>query len=183
VDLARDTKQALAYAALAAALAESGAATSPDPRIFAEAMMEAVGVLVSLAGFQYRGIDPRSLEPVFVTTSGRLLSFDGLPTRARHLVAFAALTTRVLWAAYPGTDPRAAEAVVAIDEVDLHQDPGVQGHLVPALRRALPRVQWLLTTTSPAVAASCEAREVLALRRLPDGERIELYVGDQARTH
>ena len=59
------------------------------------------------------------------------------------------------------------------------------GHTVAqgALRAALPEVQWILTTTSPVVAASCEPREVLALRRLPEQPEVSLFAGDQALTH
>ena len=52
-----------------------------------------------------------------------------------------------------------------------------------ALRRALPEVQWILTTTSSLVAASCEPSEVLALRRLPEQADVTLFAGDQALTH
>jgi hypothetical protein len=182
-DLARDTKQALAYAAISAALTDEQEESGGDQHMLGEAMIYAVNELVRPAGLSYGGLDARTLEPMFVSPSGNIVPFDGLPTRARHLVAFAAIPTRALWAAYPGNDPRTAEGVVIIDEIDLRQDPGVQASLVMALRAALPRVQWIVTTTSPTVAASCDAREVLALRKLPDEERIELFVGDQALTH
>jgi hypothetical protein len=192
-DLTRDTKQALAYAAIAASLAPSDQRErtrqrgrrirSIDTRLLGVAMQEIVDAMVTLVGFSYIGVDPASLEPTFVSPGGRAMTFDRLPTRARHLVAFGALPIRTLWAAYPGRDPRMGEAVVAIDEVDLHQDPGVQERLVATLRTCLPRVQWILTTTSPLVAASCDARNVLALRRLPEDEHIELFVDEQARTH
>jgi predicted ATP-binding protein involved in virulence len=95
----------------------------------------------------------------------------------------AALTVRTLWAAYPGNDPRTSEGVVAIDDVDLYQDMAVQEKIATVLRTALPRVQWLLTTSSPIVASSCDAREILTLRRLPGDERVELFRDEQARTH
>jgi hypothetical protein len=194
-DLARETKQTLAYAEIAAALSvrrERGSnppSTSPPLlaaqrglEVLARAMRSAVDALVAPAGFSYAGLDESSFEPVFEAL-GRRVSFDGLPTRVRHLVAFAALPVRALWSAYPGRDPRLSEGVVLIDEVDLQQDPGVQASLVGALRTALPRVQWILTTTSPAVAGSCDTLEVLALRRSSEVDRIELFVGSEARTH
>jgi hypothetical protein len=192
-DLTRDTKQALAYASIASALApgthrernrlHTRRGGRLDTRLLGTAMHEMVDAIARLVGFTYVGLEPTSLEPTFVTRGGRALTFDQLPTRARHLVAFAALPIRTLWAAYPGRDPRIGEAVIAIDEVDLHQDPTVQERLASALRTCLPRVQWILTTTSPVVASSCDARDVLALRRLPDDEHIELFMDEQARTH
>ena len=192
-DLTRETKQALAYAGLAAALAPNtqrernelrrrpGAPV--DTRLLGNAMAEMTDAMASLAGFRYLGIDPTSLEPTFGTPGGRSLLFDELPARARHLVAFAALPIRTLWAAYPGRDPRTAEGVVAIDEVDLFQDAPVCERLAPTLRACLPHVQWILTTSSPVVAASVDNSEVLALRRLPEDEHVELFLGQQARTH
>ena len=182
-DLARETKQALAYAAVSAALC---AVDGPEARRFrrlGEAMQDAVDALVSLAGFSYGGLDPLSLEPVFRTGQAPSLPFDAIPTRARHLAAFAALAVRALAAAHPQRDPREAEGVVVIDEADLYQDPAVQAALPAALRRALPAVQWILTTTSPTMAGSCDTREVLALRQLPELDRVELYTGFSARTH
>lgn len=192
-DLTRETKSALAYAGVAAALAPTtqrernlwrGRQAEPvDTRLFGLAMKESVNALASLAGFAYEGVDPVSLEPTFTDETERPLLFDRLPTRARHLVSFAALTVRTLWAAYPGKDPRTAQGVVAIDEVDLHQDDAIAEQLVGTLRETLPRVQWILTTSSPAVAASVDSRDVLALRRLPEREHVDLFVGAQARTH
>jgi hypothetical protein len=182
-ELARDTKQALAYAAISAALAPT---TDPASRRFqhtGEAMREAVNAVLWLTGFSYVGVDPLSLEPQFRSAGGQTLPFDALPTRARHLVAFGALPVRALAAARPERHPREAEGVVVIDEADMHQDPAVQAALPAALQRALPNVQWILTTTSPKVAGSCDTREVLALRKIPELGRVELFTGSEARTH
>lgn len=181
-DLARETKQSLAYAAIARAL---GAGTPNAKRLdrLGDAMRDVVSQLTALAGFDYLGVDPFSFEPLFKGPDGGPVPFDALPTRVRHLASFGALGVRTLWAAYPERDPRAAEGVIAIDEVDLHQDPSAQAELGGTLRRALPEVQWILTTTSSAVAASCEPHEVLALRRLPEQPGVVLFAGDQALTH
>ncbi|MEI9935847.1 MAG: hypothetical protein WDO69_01355 [Pseudomonadota bacterium] len=190
-DLARETKQALAYAAISSALS---ARTTVPPRgersfeLLGAAMQSALDTLLSLVGCSYRGIDPFSFEPMFSAQgSQRELPFDALPTRARHLVAFAALSVRTLWAAYPDRDPRESEGVIAIDEVDLHQDSQVQQQLIAAFREALPGVQWILTTASSILASSADARAVLALRPLPESagaaDGVRVFAGDQARTH
>jgi hypothetical protein len=180
-DLARDTKQALAYAAISAALSRDRSA-APFARL-AEAMAHAVDGLVTLSGFTYAGIDPGSFEPVFKSEDGTVVPFDGLPTRSRHLVSFAALSVRTLWAAQPRQSPLEVEGVVCIDEIELHQDAAVQGSILAALRRVLPSVQWIVTTASPIVAASAEEREVHALRRLSQAESVEIFSGPEARVH
>lgn len=180
-DLARETKQALAYAAISTALGRDRSGT-PFARLGA-AMARTVDSLVSLSGFSYAGIDPLSFEPTFKGEEGQLVTFDGLPTRARHLVAFGALPVRALAAAYPTSDPAEAEGVVCIDEIELQQDASVQSAVVARLRAALPRVQWIVTTSSPLVASSAEGREVLALRRLPRAQEVQLFSGPEARVH
>jgi len=182
-DLSRETKQALAYAEIGAALAERRPVEG-DVRldVLGPAMLKVVDSLATLTGFSYLGLDPLSWEPTFRSNEGSRLVFDALPTRTRHLVAFGALTVRTLWAAYPDRDPRIAEGVVLIDEVDLHQDASVASKLPAALRAALPSVQWILTTCSPSVASGAAAGEVLALRTSAEG-RVELHAGPSATTH
>ncbi len=182
-DLSRETKQALAYAEIGSALqrASGSRVAAPKLEILGAAMRTAVNGVVSLTGHVYHGLDPMTFEPLFSSPSGQRLAFDSLPNQARHLVAFAALPTRALWAAYPGSDPRVSEGVVCIDDVDLHQDRGAQARLLPALRAALPGVQWILTTSSSEVAGSADTRDVLALRW--DDDEVALYAGVEARVH
>jgi len=181
-DLARETKQALAYAAISSALPPIRERESPRFDLLGEAMQRAVGALVHLAGFAYRGLDPLSFEPMF-SGQGRVVTFDALPTRARHLVSFAALSVRTLWTAYPDLDPREAEGVITIDEIDLHQDPPVQQKLLATLHEILPQAQWIVTTSSAVLASSADARAVLALRKLPEAEGVRVFAGEHARTH
>jgi predicted ATPase len=187
-DLSRDTKQALSYLSISAALAERG--SDGDARAWArqasasdEVMRQVVGRLTSLCGYRYLGADPVSLEPVFEGEGEARVEFDALPTSARHLACFGALAVRTLQAAWPGTDAREAEGVVLIDEVALHQDARVQRELPRALREALPGVQWLLTTACPEAALGCEPDEVLALRKMPASQAIELHEGPLAILH
>jgi len=188
-DLTRETKQALAYAAIAAALSPGASVDSGtgrprvDPRQLGAAMREAVDSVVRLTGLRYEGLDPTSLEPRFVSAGGRQLDFDALPTRTRHLVAYVAITIKTLWAAYPTADPRTAEGVVAIDDADLHQDAHVLAELIGTLRTTLLGVQWILTTASPQLAAAAAPGQVLALRRLTEDSQVSLFVDEHARTH
>ena len=61
--------------------------------------------------------------------------------------------------------PRECEGVVVIDDVEAQQDPAMLRSLIPLLRRALPNVQWILTTSSTQLALACAGGEVVALRR------------------
>lgn len=173
-DLARETKQVLAYASIARALGDGRAEHAHFAR-FDAALHEVVDVMLEPFGLRWSGTNPTSLEPE-ARDGARVVPFDALPRPARHLVAFGALTTRALFAAYPGADePRACEGVAAIDDVESQQDPSLLRALVPLLRKALPNVQWILTTASTQLALSCTQGEVVALRRTE--ERIEVGEG------
>lgn len=164
-DLTRETKQVLAYAGIARALAGERAEYTQLAR-FDAALREVIDVLLQPFGCTYAGVSPFTLEPEAVDSSGKVIGFDALPRPARHLVAFGALPLRALFAAYPHSEaPRECEGVVAIDDVEAQQDPALLRGLIPLLRRALPNVQWILTTGSSQLAMACAPGEVVALRR------------------
>jgi hypothetical protein len=69
--------------------------------------------------------------------------------------------------------PEDVEAIVLIDEIDLHLHPSLQRALVPRLRKALPNVQWIVSTHSPLILSSFETSELIALDRdEPGGVRV-----------
>ncbi len=184
-DLARETKQVLAYAAISAALAAGQGLHAPSDAgvpSLDRALRDTLAVLLDGTGAAYLGTSARKLEPVFAL-GDREVELDDLPRSLRHRVAFGALTVRALAAAYPGRDPRGAEGVVLLDDLEVQQDGRALGDLPALLRRALPRVQWIVTTASPLVAAGCDVSEVLALRRMPGSAHVELHQGPEAVVH
>jgi hypothetical protein len=175
-DLTRETKQVLSYAAVGSALG-AGRAEFLHLAQFEAALREAVDVVLEPFDLVHAGVSPTSLEPQARSAHGGLVPFDAMPRAARHLVAFVALPLRALFAAYPGSDaPREREGVVTIDDAESQQDPSLLRSFVPLLRRALPNVQWILTTSSTQLALACEASDVIALRRT-SGARVELGDG------
>ncbi len=183
-DLTREVKGALAYAELSARLAEVGEAPGePDMTVLGAAMRGVVDALVGAAGYTYAGLDARSFEPMFEPFAGARVPFDALPAAARNLVAIAAVAVRNLWATRPGVDPREAEGVVLIDDVDLHLSEGQQERLPGLLVQTLPRVQWIVTTAAARVAGACRTEDVVALRRERARDDVGLFLGPAARTH
>ncbi len=193
-DITRETKEMLSYPIVSAAVSRTSPwisrfrPRSEEARAQAEslenAVRGAVEPLANVTGYGYVGVEPATFEPVFERgPGGPLCAFDELPTQTRHLVALAALTVRTLHAASPGADARLAEGVALVDDADAHLETAARRALVPALREALPNVQWILATSSPDLALPCEAGAVLALRRLPESEEVRLYEGDLAVVH
>lgn len=182
-DLARDTKQILSYAAIGAALEHGAASRADSMRRLFRAFSLSLGDLLGLVGYRFVGADPMTLEPLFEDASGTQISFSDAPTVVRHLASFVALPVRAVYAAYPDRDPREGQAVVLIDDIDLHQDAATQRLLAATLHRALPRVQWIVTTCSNTVALGCDPEDVVALRKTETNGGIELYTGPLAVVH
>ena len=183
-DLARETKQVLTGISIAAALsARGGKGSARRFEAMEHAMREVLAAFLDQLGFQYLGVDPIRIEPIFATGDGRQVTFDDLPRGSRHLISFGALVIRALAAAYPERDLRRTEGVVLLDDIEAQQELHLQRQVVAMLLRALPRVQWIVTTSSPAVAQGCDASELFALRRMPESGRVELHDGAAAVMH
>ncbi len=185
-DLTREVKQALCNAAITGALASCADSrlAADQARDLEAAMHGTVDAMTRLAGYRYVGLDPTTFEPTFESRDGALVPFDLLPTAARHLASFGALPVRALFAAFRDKDPRQSQGVVAIDDAAMHLDAAAQHALPSTLCSALPRVQWILTTSSADLAAGCESSaDLVALRRMPSSRRVEVFLGDEATLH
>lgn len=71
-------------------------------------------------------------------------------------------------------DPAQIRGIVLVDEIDLHLHPTMQRSLIPRLRAALPKVQWIVTTHSPLVLSSFDRAELVLLDRKAEGGVREL---------
>ena len=68
-------------------------------------------------------------------------------------------------------DPLRTQAIMIVDEVDLHLHPEWQQHVIPDLLRTFPGTQFVLTTHSPQVVSTVRRQFV---RRLVDYQVVEL---------
>jgi predicted ATP-binding protein involved in virulence len=83
---------------------------------------------------------------------------DGYRTMVALVMDFA----RRLAQANPHLDkPLEAEAILMVDEVDLHLHPVWQQTVVPSFRRAFPNTQFIFSTHSPQVLTTVEAEKIL----------------------
>ncbi len=131
-----------------------------DPQL--RAVREAVAAL--MPGFENLRIQRDPAPAMVVTKDGVELRLDQLSDGERNLVALAGDLARRMVIADPSSEaPRETEGVILIDEVEQHLHPAWQRRVIPALRRAFPRAQLIVTTHSPQVLSSVPASSIVLL--------------------
>jgi predicted ATP-binding protein involved in virulence len=89
------------------------------------------------------------------------------------LALVADLARRMVEANPPGSgidDPLNTEAIVLIDEVDLHLHPAWQQHILAQLQETFPKSQFIVTTHSPQVLSTVPAECIRVLHTATDPE-------------
>ena len=123
--------------------------------------------------------DPRiKLNPlrfvVSIKSNGQVenLSLDQLSGGYRIVLALAADLARRMAQGNPHLDdPLESEAVVLIDEIELHLHPAWQQRVLGDLRRTFPNTQFIVSTHSPQVLTTAKPQHIVELHR--DGDLIE----------
>ena len=94
------------------------------------------------------------------------LALDQLSGGYRIVLALAADLARRMAQGNPHlADPLESEAVVLIDEVDLHLHPRWQQRILVDLRQAFPNTQFIVSTHSPQVLTTVPPEQIVELRR------------------
>ena len=94
------------------------------------------------------------------------LALDQLSGGYRIMLALAADLARRMAQGNPHLDdPLQAEAIVLIDEVDLHLHPSWQQRVLTDLARTFPNTQFIVSTHSPQVLTTVEPQHVVHLAR------------------
>ena len=105
------------------------------------------------------------------------LSFDQLSGGYRIVLALAADLARRMAQGNPHLeDPLASEAIVLIDEIELHLHPSWQQRVLPDLVRTFPNTQFMVSTHSPQVLSSVLPEHIVALSR-EGGDVVASQVG------
>lgn len=94
------------------------------------------------------------------------LTLDQMSGGYRIVLALAADLARRMAQGNPHlADPLASEAIVLIDEVDLHLHPSWQQRVLTDLLRTFPNTQFIVSTHSPQVLTTVKPEHIIALRR------------------
>ncbi|NVK52513.1 MAG: AAA family ATPase [Flavobacteriaceae bacterium] len=73
------------------------------------------------------------------------------------------------------------EGIVLIDEIDLHLHPAWQMKILPLLAKALPNIQFFVTTHSPLVVGSIEWQNIIYLKT--DEDKCSFPIRDKRNTY
>ena len=104
------------------------------------------------------------------------LSIDQLSGGYRIMLAIAADLARRMVQGNPHLeDPLQSEAVVLIDEVDLHLHPAWQQRVLPDLLNTFPNAQFLVATHSPQVLTTVEPERMIIQLRREDGGGVAAF--------
>ena len=101
---------------------------------------------------------------------GETLEIDQLSGGYRIMLALVADLARRMAQGNPHLDdPLQSEAIVLIDEVDLHLHPSWQQRVLPDLMRTFPNAQFIVSTHSPQVLTTVKPEHIVSLHREGDG--------------
>lgn len=101
---------------------------------------------------------------IVLNKNGQDVSGDQLSDGERSLLVIASTLARRLTLLERGDDdPLRREAVVVIDEIELHLHPAWQREIVPRLLETFPSCQFIVTTHSPQVLSSVPQESIVIL--------------------
>ncbi|MBN9419147.1 MAG: AAA family ATPase, partial [Candidatus Eremiobacteraeota bacterium] len=116
---------------------------------------------------EFRGLryDMKS-KSLLVQTQDEFMPFDNLSDGQQGTIGLVADIARRMCILNPQLGEatiRETEGVVLIDELDLHLHPGWQRNLTRGLKRAFPKVQFIVTSHSPQILAELQPEEIILL--------------------
>jgi energy-coupling factor transporter ATP-binding protein EcfA2 len=142
-----------------------------------ELVFELLQRLVPGLRIKYTGLEDAGSWEVLVSVEGETVPVHMLSQGVLATLTWAGtLISRMFETFEPASpeelsfNPAHGEALLLIDELDLHLHPEWQRHIVPAIRATFPNLQVIATTHSPLLVGSMETKEVIHLDRLPNGE-------------
>ena len=138
-----------------------------ESRRFRDPQLRAVRRAVErfLPGFKGLKVRRSPLRMV-VKKNGEELIVNQLSDGEKCTLAMVGDLARRLAIANPQSDyPLEGNAIVMIDEIDLHLHPAWQRHVIPALKETFPKCQFLLTTHSPQILSHLSRENIWILKR------------------
>lgn len=133
-----------------------------------DAVRRAIASMVPGASDLHIKHRPRRIMLSFRQDSGETerLSLNQLSGGYRIVLAVAGDLARRMAHGNPHlTDPLASEAIVLIDEIELHLHPSWQQRILADLTRTFPNAQFIVSTHSPQVLTTLHPEQIVKLSR------------------
>jgi predicted ATP-binding protein involved in virulence len=122
-----------------------------------------------LKGFSNLRVE-RSPLRMTLEKEGKKLIIDQLSDGEKCLLAMVGDLARRLAIANPAySDPLEGEAIVLIDEIELHLHPSWQRQIISALKITFPNCQFIITTHSPQVLSHVQPENIYILELTDEG--------------
>lgn len=147
-----------------------------DTSRYADVQLQAVrkAVAALLPGFSELKVS-RKMQTLSVRKGEIVLDFESLSDGEKGLITlFGDIARRLAILNTHIENPLDGNAIILIDEIDLHLHPSWQKKIAGALKKVFPNCQFIITTHSPQVIGELNANEI---RILSDGK---IYTPEQS---
>ncbi|MDM8517089.1 AAA family ATPase [Desulfobacterales bacterium HSG16] len=135
-----------------------------DPQL--QAVRKAVGALTDFSDLRIR----RARLRMEACKNGQYFDVRQLSDGEKCLIALVGDLACRLAIANPGMkNPLDGQAIVLIDEIDLHLHPEWQHRVIPELLKTFPNCQFVLTTHSPQVLTHVRCKNIRCLVQMEQG--------------
>lgn len=144
-----------------------------------ETVRRAIHASTGLCDLSYKTVPPRGL----IVRKGKIeLHIEQLSTGERTFLSIAGdLARRLSMIGSQSKEARLGNAIVLIDEVELHLHPKWQRKIMPWLMEAFPNCQFVVTTHSPQVVGEISAHHLRVLNFLPNGSDVHKVTATRGR--
>lgn len=131
-----------------------------------------------IKGYSNLRIELAPSRMLMTNTEGIDLEIDQLSGGYKAVLSVVADIAKRLSIANPSSlNPLEEEAVILIDELDLHLHPRWQKEIVEDLKRTFPKCQFIISTHSPFIVQSLEAEELFDIQMMQFAKEKGNYKG------
>ncbi|SLN70852.1 DNA replication and repair protein RecF [Roseovarius albus] len=142
-----------------------------DPQFFAAARaLREVLMLAEDDDFE-RDFDSEKPGQIYVMHNGQRVAMKDLSVGFKSVIAMVCDIIREML--YHFDNLEFASALVFIDEIETHLHPRWKMQIMTLLRRAFPKIQFIVTTHDPLCLRGMHDGEVFVLQRSPETGRVE----------
>ncbi len=145
--------------------------TLKDPEFFAAARaLREVLMLDDEDDFE-RDDDPDTPGQIYISQNGQRVAMKDLSVGFKSVIAM--VTDIIREMLYHFDNLEFASGVVFVDEIETHLHPRWKMRIMTLLRRAFPKVQFIVTTHDPLCLQGMYDGEVFVLHRAPETDHVE----------